>query len=98
MIDNNNKNHSRKCIVTNQIKPITELIRFDYNKNTGLISLDLNKSLKGRGAYFIPTVENWERIKIRKGLNKVFKFNVTKQTYEQIEKELKEAECLKKIE
>ncbi|WP_338822684.1 YlxR family protein [Mycoplasmopsis felifaucium] len=98
MTEKCNKNYSRKCIVSGDVKPETELIRFDYNKSENIIRLDLKRELKGRGAYFTPTVSNWENIVKRRGLNKAFRTQVSQKTYETIEKELKEAKCLREIE
>lgn len=92
-----NKKYNRKCIATGLSVPEDELIRFDYNKNDNKITLDLNRSLKGRGAYFIPTKANWEYIKKNKCLNKTFRTAVSNETYNQIEKELEGAKCLKKV-
>ncbi|WP_426460953.1 YlxR family protein [Mycoplasma hafezii] len=86
---NLNNNFTRKCIVTNQIVDISQLVRFDYQKSTQTITLDLNRTKQGRGAYFIPTSQNWEKIKKTKALNRVFRFNVPKETYDTIEQELK---------
>ncbi|MBU4689559.1 YlxR family protein [Mycoplasma zalophidermidis] len=91
-------NHTnRKCIVTGQILPVNCLTRVDYDKKTGIISLDLEKTKKGRGCYFVANNENWNLILKTKALNKSFRTNVTKNIYEAIEKELKEAKCLKRI-
>ncbi|WP_245597282.1 YlxR family protein [Mycoplasma buteonis] len=90
MLEKINSNYARKCIVTNTIVPIEKLVRFDYVKSENLITLDLSKNKKGRGAYFIPTLANWEKIKKSKALNRVFRFNVDKEVYEQIEQQLKE--------
>ncbi|MBU4690414.1 DUF448 domain-containing protein [Mycoplasma sp. ES3157-GEN-MYC] len=88
---------NRKCIVTGQILPVNDLTRVDYDKKTGIISLDLKKTKKGRGCYFVANDENWNFILKTKALNRSFRTNVTKNVYESIEKELKEAECLKRI-
>ncbi|WP_406616924.1 YlxR family protein [Mycoplasmopsis adleri] len=98
MTETQNKNFSRKCIATGLLKPEDELIRFDYNKRESLVRLDLKRNLKGRGAYFIPTLENWKLILKRRILNKVFRTQIDQKVYETIEKELKEAKCLKEIE
>ncbi|MEA4115229.1 YlxR family protein [Mycoplasma sp. 744] len=82
----------RKCFITNQIYPVNLLIRIDYKKTTNQIQLDLNNNLKGRGAYFYPTKENWEKILKFKGLNRIFRTNVTRDTYEKINKELEQIE------
>ncbi|WP_027121411.1 YlxR family protein [Mycoplasma leonicaptivi] len=91
-----NQNYTRKCIVTNNIINIDNLIRFDYNKKDNLITLDLNKSKKGRGAYFIPTQENWLKLKKTKALNRTFRTNVDMEVYNTIEQQLQEEELWQK--
>ncbi|WP_406616011.1 YlxR family protein [Mycoplasmopsis hyopharyngis] len=93
-----NYNFTRKCIATNQITDIKNLIRFNLSKVQKKVTLDLKRTKKGRGAYFIPTVENWEKIVKTKSLNRVFRLNVDKKNYEKIQKELEDKKCLKKIE
>ncbi|UUD35328.1 YlxR family protein [Mycoplasmopsis caviae] len=93
-----NSNFTRKCIITNLVKPVEELVRFDFNKKNNIITLDINRDKKGRGCYFIPTHENWEKLKKHKGLNRAFRTAVDKEVYNEIEKELEESKCLKKIE
>ncbi|MBN4084282.1 YlxR family protein [Mycoplasma sp. CSL10166] len=85
-----NHNFTRKCIITNQIVDIKNLIRFNYLKNNNHATLDLKRELNGRGAYFIPSEENWNKIKKTKALNRVFKSNISKENYFEIEQELKE--------
>ncbi|WP_233262747.1 YlxR family protein [Mycoplasma sp. NEAQ87857] len=85
-----NKTYTRKCIVTNQIVDISLLVRFNYNKKTQEVTLDLNKNLPNRGAYFIPNATNWAKLKKTKALNRVFRTNFTKETYETIEQQLME--------
>ncbi|QNM93503.1 YlxR family protein [Mycoplasma sp. Pen4] len=82
--------HTRKCIVTQQILPVDELIRFDYNKKTNTVSLDLNKNLKGRGAYFAPSIQNWEKLVKTRCLNRAFRTNVPAETYQNLALQLKE--------
>ncbi|MHA3825738.1 YlxR family protein [Mycoplasma sp. BRA285] len=85
-----NKIYTRKCIATNQITDINKLVRFSFDKATNLVELDLNKNKLKRGAYFIPTQENWNYIKKTKALNRVFRTNISPETYTKIEEELKE--------
>ncbi|VEU75530.1 Putative transciprtional termination factor [Mycoplasmopsis maculosa] len=88
----------RKCIATNKIFSVSELIRIDFNKQKNIIQLDINKSLNGRGAYFLPTEANWKLIQKNKGLNRTFRINVAREIYEAIDHQIKEAKCLKEIE
>ncbi|EIE40663.1 YlxR family protein [Mycoplasmopsis canis] len=93
-IENNLK---RKCIVTNEIIDVSFLVRFDFKKDNNSVSIDWDKNKKGRGAYFIPSEENWLKlIKIR-ALNRAFRTNVSSETYEKLDKELKEYLWAKKI-
>lgn len=87
MIKNNN--FTRKCIATNQIVDVSQLVRFDLNKNKE-IRLDLKRELNGRGAYMIYSPENWAKIKKNKVLNRVFHFGVSTEKYLEIEQELLE--------
>lgn len=50
------------ALATGLIVPENQMLRFDYNKNENLIKLDVNRELKGRGAYFIATEENWNTV------------------------------------
>lgn len=86
----------RKCFITGEIKSVDELLRFDFDKKNNIISLDIKNIKKGRGAYFVPTIKNWEQIVKTKGLNRVFRTQVSRETYNQITQELEETKCLKK--
>ncbi|OAB49054.1 YlxR family protein [Mycoplasmopsis gallinarum] len=77
-------------MVSNQIYSTSELIRFNYDKNSKEISLDLNNLKKNRGAYFYPSKENWEKICATKALNRVFRTNVSRETYKSIQEQLEE--------
>ncbi|MFV8483692.1 YlxR family protein [Mycoplasma sp. Z473B] len=85
-----NKKYTRKCIATNNITPINKLVRFSFDKRTNLVELDLDHTKLKRGAYFIPTQENWNYIKKTRALNRVFRTNVSPETYTEIEEQLKE--------
>ncbi|ADV34083.1 YlxR family protein [Mycoplasmopsis fermentans] len=93
-----NSNFTRKCIITGLIKPVEELVRFDFDKKNNIITLDINRVKKGRGCYFIPTRENWENLKKHKGLNRAFRTAVDREVYDKIEKELEDAKCLERTE
>ncbi|WP_232954227.1 YlxR family protein [Mycoplasmopsis phocirhinis] len=88
----------RKCIITNQILEISNLIRFDYDKKNNQICLDLDKKLKGRGAYLLLNEQTWQQVLKTKALNRTFRTNVNRETYINIQHQLEEAKCLKKIE
>ena len=94
---NKNNAFTRKCIVTNEIRDVNELIRFNLSKVQKKVTLDLKRTKKGRGAYFYPTYNNWEKIVKGKALTRTFRINVPKETYEKIYKELETKKCLKRI-
>ncbi|BBU47523.1 YlxR family protein [Mycoplasmopsis felis] len=84
------QNYNRKCIATNQITNISNLLRIDYDKKNNLICVDYEKVLKGRGCYFILNIENWEKIKKNKLLNRSFRTNISKEIYEEMDIKIKE--------
>ncbi|VEU60569.1 Putative transciprtional termination factor [Mycoplasmopsis bovigenitalium] len=89
---------NRKCIVTGKILPTEKLVRVNFDKPQNHITLDLKNQLKGRGCYFECNEENWQQITKTKGLNRAFRTNISREIYANIEKELREAQCLKKVE
>ncbi|MCT4469544.1 YlxR family protein [Mycoplasma sp. HS2188] len=88
----------RKCIITNQILEVANLIRFDYDKKNNQISLDLDKNMKGRGAYLLLNEQTWQQVLKTKALNRTFRTNVSRETYIKIQHQLEEAKCLRKTE
>ncbi|MEA4134475.1 DUF448 domain-containing protein [Mycoplasma sp. 2045] len=80
----------RKCIATNQVLPVDELTRFSYDKENNLLVLDLHKNKKHRGAYFVASLENWQKIRKTKALNRTYKTNISDEQYDSLENELKE--------
>ncbi|MGZ9800200.1 YlxR family protein [Mycoplasma sp. AC1221] len=90
MMNENLKNFNRKCIATNQIVNVKEMLRFDFNRKANTVILDKNQNMKGRGAYFIPSFENWNKIRRTKALNRTFRTNVTKETYDDLESQIQE--------
>lgn len=85
MNEKNKIPHTRKCIITNEIVNHELLIRFDYNKSKNEVNLDLDRTLKGRGCYMLLNDENWAKAKKTKALNRAFRTNVSKETYEKID-------------
>ncbi|WP_017192955.1 YlxR family protein [Italian clover phyllody phytoplasma] len=77
------KNILRTCIVSRQKKPKKELIRVAIS-NQGVISLDLEQKLPGRGAYFILNNENLLLIQQKKLLDKKLKSFVDEKIYKQL--------------
>ncbi|EFF41261.1 YlxR family protein [Mycoplasmopsis alligatoris] len=93
---NEKNSYTRKCVATNQIYPIDELIRFDYDKANNILSLDLKLTKKGRGCYLKNDPNLWTTFYNKKCLNRSFKTNFTSEQYEKIYKELMEAVWQKK--
>lgn len=62
----------RKCIVTNELKPKSELIRIVRNK-TGEIFVDEQGKQSGRGAYMTIDVAIFKEARKRKILKQVFR-------------------------
>lgn len=81
--------YSRKCIVTSKILPVDRLIKFVLSKD-GIIKLEKDKKLLGRGAYCIKDEQIINILFERKLLNKSFKTNINMQTYNELKKEVDE--------
>ncbi|TDV23299.1 hypothetical protein BCF59_0645 [Mycoplasmopsis mustelae] len=79
------KNYTRKCIATNQILDAKKLTRIDFDKKKNQLTLDINKTLKGRGAYFLCNLDNWNKITKTKALNRTFRTNITKEMYDNLQ-------------
>lgn len=80
---------SRKCIVTNKIVPVNQLIRFVLLKN-GVIMFEKDEKILGRGAYCLKNIETIELLFKKKSLNKAFKKNIPQETYNALRKEVEE--------
>ncbi|MGZ9413192.1 YlxR family protein [Mycoplasma sp. CB776] len=87
MMKKMNNDYSRKCIFSNNIIPITKLMRFTKTKENTVI-IDKNKNLQGRGAYIENVKESILKAFEKKLLNKSFKMNITKENYDQLRKEI----------
>lgn len=81
--------YSRKCIVTSEIVPINNLIRFVLLKN-GEIKLQKESKIYGRGAYCKNDNEIINILFERKLLNKSFKTNINPIVYKELRKEVEE--------
>lgn len=77
------KQITRKCVYTNQILPIDQLIRIAKNKDNS-IKIDWNNQLKGRGAYIIKNKAIILEALNRKVLHRAFKMNVSQNIYQTI--------------
>lgn len=81
--------YKRKCIVTSQILPVDQLIKFVMLKN-GNILLEKEKKIYGRGAYCKKDIEIIKVLFDRKLLNKSFKTNVSSNLYKELRKEVED--------
>lgn len=79
----------RKCIVTNQVKPVEELVRIAKQKS-GIYHVD--SDAKGRGAYVTRDVSLADKILQKRVLHRSFKENVPNEVYEELIRKLKEEE------
>lgn len=77
----------RKCIVTNEIFPIEQLIRFVLKKD-GKIYLQTNEKIQGRGAYCKNKKEIIDILFLKKVLNRSFKFNIPNVVYDELRKDV----------
>lgn len=76
----------RMCIACRSMNPQNELIRIVKDKETGKISLDMEKKLFGRGAYICKN-ENCMRLAQKKrGIERHFKCQVPQEIYEEAKK------------
>ncbi|UUD36721.1 Putative transciprtional termination factor [Mycoplasmopsis californica] len=82
-------NVTRKCVYTNQILPVSQLLRFNKNQANN-IEIDWNNSLKGRGAYIIKNKDKILEALKRKILHKAFRMNVPQEVYTKVTKEVEE--------
>ena len=83
-----NQNYSRKCIVTGQILPVYQLLRFVLQRD-GTIRFQHGPKLPGRGAYCQNHPLVVEELFRRKLLNRSFKTNISINTYEQLKEEVR---------
>ena len=81
--------YTRKCIVTNQILPVDQLIRFVKTKD-GLIKVEKKTILLGRGAYCLNNLESINELFKKKLLNRSFKTNISNEVYEKLKKEVED--------
>lgn len=80
-----NFNHSRKCIVCQQIFHINELLRFVYkNKQVFLDNFLQNTKMSGRGAYVCKQEDQIALLFKKKLLNGSFKTKINSEVYEQL--------------
>lgn len=74
-------NNSRKCIVTNQIKPKEQLIRIVKTKQG---TYEVNSDAKGRGAYVSKDASLINELAKKRLLNRSFKTSVPQEVYDKL--------------
>lgn len=77
----------RKCVVTNEIVPTNELLRFVLTPEKE-IKYDHYHKMNGRGAYVKNDLEIINDFFNKKRLNKSFKRNIPNQTYIELRQEV----------
>lgn len=78
-----NKNIERMCISTREIKNIKDLYRV-VKTPSGIILIEEDKHLPGRGAYISKNIEAIKIAQKKKLLNKALRTNVPDEIYEQL--------------
>ncbi|MGL6125176.1 MAG: YlxR family protein [Metamycoplasmataceae bacterium] len=81
----------RKCIVTNKIINIDNMIRIVRDKNNNFF-LDTNKDIQGRGAYITNEFKLIAQALEKKSLNRTFKSNISNDVYNNLKEEVKKYE------
>ncbi len=84
----------RKCIVTNKVTNINNMIRIVKDKENNIF-LDNNMHLQGRGAYITNEIKLIIQALERKVLNRAFKTNISKDVYDKLKQEVKKNEEIK---
>lgn len=73
----------RMCIACRTMYPQNELIRIVKNKETGKISLDMDKKRTGRGVYLCKNPDCVAKAEKKRGIERHFKCAVPKEIYEE---------------
>ncbi|MGL5591832.1 MAG: YlxR family protein [Metamycoplasmataceae bacterium] len=81
----------RKCIITNKIINVNDMIRIVRDKNNNFF-IDINKNIQGRGAYITNEFELIMQALEKKILNKTFRSNISNDVYSSLKQEVKENE------
>ncbi len=81
----------RKCIGCNEMKEKSALIRIVRNKE-GVMNVDTNGKLPGRGAYICNRVECFDMAVKAKRLERSFKTKIPDEIYETLREKIKNAE------
>lgn len=83
-----NNKITRKCIVTNLIKPTSELYRFTKYQNN--ITFDPLHKAPGRGAYVSKNETELEILFTRKLLNRAFRSNISNEVYNKLKEDVRQ--------
>ncbi len=81
----------RKCIVTNKIIDVNQLVRIVKDKEDNVF-LDKEQHAQGRGAYITDEFKLIMQALERKMLNRAFKTNISKDVYDKLKQEAKKYE------
>ncbi|MGL5205741.1 MAG: YlxR family protein [Metamycoplasmataceae bacterium] len=81
----------RKCIITNKIINVDNMIRIVRDKNNNFF-LDINKNIQGRGAYITNEFGLIMQALEKKSLNRTFRSNIPNDVYNSLKQEVKENE------
>ena len=84
----------RKCIVTNKVTHINNMIRIVKDKEDNIF-LDNDHHMQGRGAYITNEFKLIIQALERKVLNRAFKTNISKDVYDKLKQEVKKNEEIK---
>ena len=82
----NKQEITRKCIVTNEVKPLDQLIRVVKTKDKRFL---ISNDAKGRGAYISKVLPAKEILIKKRLLNRSFKTEVPKEIYEKLSQMIK---------
>lgn len=78
----------RRCVVTKEQLPKSELIRIVKNKEN-IVFLDLTGNANGRGAYIKRDISVLETARKKKILEKALEISIPEEVYDEIENEIK---------
>lgn len=79
--------NQRTCLVSRKKYLKQELLRIVYLDNQVIVDSDY--SIKTRGYYFYPSIENYNKLLNTKLLNRIFKTNIPKEVYLTLKKYFK---------
>ena len=87
----NKKVPMRQCIGCCEMKNKREMLRI-LKTTEGEITIDATGKKNGRGAYICASKECFEKAVKNRGLERSFKMSISKEVYENLEKELNDIE------